>query len=36
LAETPKATGSKWLNKINWKKCQIKMQRIFYIKKLWN
>jgi len=34
LAETPKETGNKLLNKINWKIRQIKMRQIFYIKKL--
>jgi len=33
LAETPKETGNKMLNKINWKIHQIKMQQIFYIRK---
>jgi len=33
LVETPKETGSKLLNGINWKIRQIEMQRIFYIRK---
>ena len=31
--QVPTETGNKLLNEINWKICQIKMQRIFYIKK---
>jgi len=33
LAETPKETGNKLLYKINCTICQIKMQRIFYVRK---
>jgi len=33
MVETPKETGNKLLNKINWKICQINMQQIFYIRK---
>ena len=36
FVQTPKETGNKLLNKINWKICQIKMQQIFYIRKLQN
>jgi len=36
LVETPKETGNKWLNFVNWKICQIKMLRIIYIRKSQN
>jgi len=36
LVETPKETGNKVLNKSNWKIRQIKMQQIFYIRKMRN
>jgi len=36
VSQTPKETGNKVLNKINWKIHQIKMQRIFYIRKSQN
>jgi len=36
LVETPKETGKKLLDNINGKIRQIKMQQIFYIRKLRN